>query len=117
MKKILYIICTFCLAQTLALASYTDLFIANIEYDWINKTEVEKLATGMVISRIFRGSIEKMFNTILYPDYLIKQLSGASLKPWDNIKFVQSNYNGNTRTAARDKFVSTFTTICVELNK
>ena len=83
----------------------------------LSKAEVEKLATGMVISRIFRGSIEKMFNTILYPDYLIKQLSGASLKPWDNIKFVQSNYNGNTRTAARDKFVSTFTTICVELNK
>ena len=42
MKKILYIICTFCLAQTLTLASYTDLFIANIEYDWINKTALEK---------------------------------------------------------------------------
>lgn len=83
----------------------------------LSQTEIKNLATGMVISRIFRGSIEKMFNSIFYPEYLLKTYGGASLKSWDSIKFVQSNYVGNTKVAARDKFVSTFTTICTELNK
>lgn len=83
----------------------------------LSNDEVELLATGMVISRIFRGSIEKIFNTIFGTEYLIKSLTSTNMKPWDSIKFNQKDYEGNTKIQARTKFIQTFNTICYELNK
>ena len=42
MKNIKYILTLFCLIQNLAFANYNDIYIADIQYDWIQKSEVEK---------------------------------------------------------------------------
>ena len=44
MKKIKLVLLSFLISQTLAFANFNDIFIADIQYDWINKTEVEKEA-------------------------------------------------------------------------
>ena len=44
MKKLKYIITAFMLAQSLAMANFNDIYIADIQYDWINKNNVEKEA-------------------------------------------------------------------------
>ena len=44
MKLLKYILFTFLVSQCFALANYNDIYIADIQYDWINKTEVEKEA-------------------------------------------------------------------------
>lgn len=83
----------------------------------LSDKEIDELATGMVTSRIFRGSIEKIFNTIFYPQYVLKSLSSSTIKLWDSIKFNQSDYENNTKVDAHDKFVSAFKKMCEELNK
>ena len=52
MKKLFCLICLFCISHSVANASYTDLFIADIEYDWINKSMVEKESIINEISEI-----------------------------------------------------------------
>ena len=42
MKKVKYIIMTFLLAQNLAFANFNDIYVADIQYDWIDKSEIEK---------------------------------------------------------------------------
>ena len=49
MKNFKYILALFCLIQTISFANYNDIYIADIQYDWIQKTEVEKEA---IISEI-----------------------------------------------------------------
>lgn len=49
MKKFKYILALFCLIQTISFANYNNIYIADIQYDWIQKTEVEKEA---IISEI-----------------------------------------------------------------
>ena len=49
MKIFKYILTLFCLIQSLAYANYNDIYIADIQYDWIRKTDVEKEA---IISEI-----------------------------------------------------------------
>ncbi len=44
MKAVKYIIASLFLSQALAFANYNDIYIADIQYDWINKSEVEKEA-------------------------------------------------------------------------
>ena len=95
-----------------------DILSTALQISKLNDQEIDKLATAMVISRIFRGSIEKMMNTIFAPTYLLKYAQNPSaVKPWDSIKFVQNDYVGNTKAQAKTKFVSTYKTICVEINK
>ena len=36
-----------------------------------------------------------MFNTIFYPEYTIKSLMNSSVKPWDEVKFKQDDYDKN----------------------
>ncbi|MCQ2754933.1 MAG: hypothetical protein MJ231_07815 [bacterium] len=48
-KNLKYILASFVLLQSVALANYNDIYIADIQYDWINKSEVEKEA---IISEI-----------------------------------------------------------------
>ena len=42
--KLKLIILTLFFAQTLAFASFNDILVVDIQYDWINKTEIEKEA-------------------------------------------------------------------------
>lgn len=42
MKKLTYIICALFLLQSAVFANYNDILVADIQYDWINKSEVEK---------------------------------------------------------------------------
>jgi len=87
--------------------------ISHLDDDGINK-----LATGMVISRMFRSNIEKMMNTIFAPAYGLKYLQNPSaIKPWDSVKFVQADYNGNSKIQAKNKFVSAYKVMCTEINK
>lgn len=90
MKKILYIICTFCLAQTLALASYTDLFIANIEYDWINKTALEK---EEIIKEIYDIIFEEQGEITTQNDFR-SQIKDRlkDKKHWDNYFAASAGY-------------------------
>lgn len=42
MKNLKYILIILFLTQSLTFANYNDIYIADIQYDWINKAEVEK---------------------------------------------------------------------------
>ena len=44
MKKFLFCLITVFIAQGLCCANYNDIYIADIQYDWIKKTDVEKEA-------------------------------------------------------------------------
>lgn len=44
MKNLKLIILSLFLGQALAFASFNDIYVADIQYDWINKSEVEKEA-------------------------------------------------------------------------
>ena len=44
MKNVKLIILSLFLGQTLAFANFNDIYVADIQYDWINKSEVEKEA-------------------------------------------------------------------------
>lgn len=58
LKKVFFTILLF--AQTAAFASYNDIFIADITYDWINKSEVEREAIiSEVKDIIFENPVEK----------------------------------------------------------
>lgn len=60
-KRLLLII--FCCIQTAVLAGYNDIYIANIEFDWINKNEVEKEAiVSEVHDIIFENPVEPQKN-------------------------------------------------------
>ena len=42
MKNFKYIFAALFISQTIALANFNDIYIADIHYDWINKSEIEK---------------------------------------------------------------------------
>ena len=83
----------------------------------LSQEEVKALGTGMVVSRTFKGSIEKMFNAIMSPEYIIKSLVNNNMKSWNDVKFNASDYDNETKIQARDNFIKTFNIICSELNK
>ncbi len=83
----------------------------------LNEKEVKEVGTAVVISRIFRNNIEKLFNTIFMPYYALKYYSNPSIASWDSVKFVQTDYLGNSRVQARNKFITTYNKICDELKK
>lgn len=61
MKKFLFLVLFF--LQTSAFANYNDVFIADIKYDWINKSEIEKEAIiAEVRDMIFETPVEKQKN-------------------------------------------------------
>ena len=58
MKKIILVL--FLMFQTAVFANYNDIFIADIQFDWINKSEVEKEAIiSEVRDIIFENPVEK----------------------------------------------------------
>jgi len=44
MKKIFYLLATLLFLQNISFANYNDIYVADITYDWIKKTDVEKEA-------------------------------------------------------------------------
>jgi len=88
----------------------------------LSQSEVQSLATGMVCSRIFKGSIATMFNLIFSAEFakiavddrysMSEKIELATW--WQNNLFVQSDYNG-TKADARAKFISKFNAICSKL--
>ncbi|MFA6627959.1 MAG: hypothetical protein WCT17_05465, partial [Bacilli bacterium] len=69
---------------------------------------------AMVISRVFKGSIEKMFNTMLQPTYTsmpdqipvsFMPLVVYNKKAWDDVRFYQINYDG-TRLLAYTNLIA-----------
>lgn len=66
MKKVLLFVFTFCLTQLFVSASYTDLFIADVEYDWINKSLVEKES---IIQEIYDIIFEEQGNIVEQNDF------------------------------------------------
>lgn len=60
MKKLTYIICALFLLQTTVFANYNDILVADIQYDWINKSEIEKESIiNEVHDIIFETELEK----------------------------------------------------------
>lgn len=59
MKTFRYIISLFLFCQMAVFANYNDIYIADIQYDWINKTELEKEA---IISEVHDILFEKDFS-------------------------------------------------------
>ena len=60
MKKIFYLLTAFIAVQLAVFANYNDIFIADIQYDWIRKTDVEKEAIiSEVRDIIFENSVDK----------------------------------------------------------
>lgn len=61
MKYLKYIFSAFLLSQALAFANYNDIYIADIQYDWIDKSEVEKEAIINEVHDIIfeNGEIQK----------------------------------------------------------
>ena len=61
MKKINFLlVLAALLLQTSVWANFNDIYIANIQYDWINKTDVEKEAIiSEVHDIIFENPVEK----------------------------------------------------------
>lgn len=61
MNKLKYILIVLILIQLVASANYNDIYIADIQYDWINKSEVEKEAIiNEVHDIIFETDITKI---------------------------------------------------------
>ena len=61
MSKLKYFLALFLISQVVAFANYNDLYIADIQYDWINKSEVEKEA---IISEV---------RDIIFEDEIVKK--------------------------------------------
>ena len=63
MKKIKLILLSFLLSQTLVFANFNDIYIADIQYDWINKTEVEKEAIISEVHDIIFENEKKFYKS------------------------------------------------------
>ena len=64
MHRFIFILLTFFLVQNLSFANLNDLYIADIQYDWINKSDVEKQTMVSEIRDIIfnEGEIKKFDN-------------------------------------------------------
>ena len=99
MKALKYFIVSLFLIPTIAFANYNDVYIADIQYDWINKSEVEKEA---IISEIY---------DIIFKDGEITKQEGFKKQfkdivkdknHWDNYYAASSGkkeFNGNNISA------------------
>jgi hypothetical protein len=86
---------------------YNDLASADIlSFD---ESTSQTFSKSMVISRVFKGSIEEMYNSLLYPTYTsmadtipvsLMPLIVYTKKAWDNVRFYQTDYDDETRLEA-----------------
>ena len=73
----------------------------------LNDIETDKLADAFVISRAFRGSIEKALNGLFGPFYIAKY----GLVAWNSVKLVQSDYDGLSKKEASELLATNLSTI------
>lgn len=85
MKKLKFILSLLLLSQTLAFAGYNDILVANIQYDWIDKSQLEKEA------------IIKEVHDILFENEMTKQ-KGFKKQFKDKLK--DKNYRNNYLAAS-----------------
>ena len=96
---------------------------AGIDYKELDEVNIlgfdeetsETFAKAMVISRVFKGSIEQMFNEMLLPTYnslpnvipvsLVPYIA-YSKKTWVDVKFNQADYEDKTRKEAYNLLVA-----------
>ena len=98
MKIFKYLLAVLFLSQTVVFANLNDVVIGNIEYDWINKKEIEKEA---IISEVHDILFEKDVSKI---KGFRKELKGKikDKSHWDNYIAAASGrkeYNGNNISA------------------
>ena len=98
MKKIFYIITVLFIFQVTACASYNDVLVADISYDWINKSEVEReTMIEEVKDIIFENPVTK--------DKSLKKACKDKLKDKDRIEHYMAasagykEYNGYNTSA------------------
>ena len=86
MKK--FILVLFLMFQTAVLANYNDIYIADIQFDWINKSEVEKEAIiSEVRDIIFETPVEKQKD---FKDQFKDKLKDKD--HWENYMAASSGY-------------------------
>ncbi|MFA7367634.1 MAG: hypothetical protein WC008_04925, partial [Bacilli bacterium] len=77
--------------------------LSSISIAELSNEEIVGLSNSMVASRIFKGSIAKLFNELLQPYYqllpAINPLTFQSKKLWDDVKLDQTDYNGTAYDA------------------
>ena len=99
MKK--FIITLFILLQPAVFANYNDIYIADIQFDWINKSEVEKEAIiSEVRDIIFESPVEKQKD---FKDQFRDKLKDKD--HWENYMAASSGYKefkGNNISAYYD---------------
>ncbi len=87
--------------------------------DGNHETELGELGAAMVISRIFKNSIAKMYNNIfgvIYPTDSIAALNG--MKTWNEVKFDEQLYNDPvSKTNAHANFIVQYHNLYNELAK
>ena len=80
-----------------------------------------ELADAFVISRKFNASIETFFNgmleTVYGYAYLAGLYGGDPLDPWNDVKLVQSDYNGLSKPATSALLKTNLDTIFDNLRK
>ena len=74
MKFFKYILATLLISQTVAFANFNDIYIADIQYDWINKSEIEK---ETIISEV---------RDIIFEDGEIKKIEDFKTQLKDKLK-------------------------------
>lgn len=72
MRKLLYLLIMLLITQVVVFANYNDIYIADITYDWINKTEIEKEAiVNEIHDIVFEKDVTKRTDLkIMFKDML-----------------------------------------------
>ena len=113
----------FLIQEALDFANISDITQAGSSLIKLNEKQIDNLATGMVVSRIFKGSIADMFNAIFTVDFALKaqdpSLSNAQKLElanwWLSNKFDQSKFDSLSKAQAKTLFVQKFKEICNKL--
>ena len=112
-----------CEQEALDFANINDVTQSGSNLRKLNSTEIDNLATGMVVSRIFKGSIADMFNAIFTVDFALKaqdpSLSTAQKLElanwWLSNKFDQSKFDSVSKSQAKTLFIQKFNEVCNKL--
>ncbi len=68
--------------------------ISSIKFESLDSNQKVELSDAMVVSRVFKGSIAKLFNELLHP-YVFSSTDNILLnKKWEDVMFIQSDYDG-----------------------
>ena len=113
----------FLIQESLDFANINDVTQCGENLRKLNDSQINDLATGMVVSRIFRGSIADMFNAIFTVDFALKATDSSLSNTqklelanwWMNNKFDQSKFDSATKSQAKTLFIQKFKEVCNKL--